>query len=208
MKNNQNKKAGMRLKNTRVTSSVARRKILATLLAEKNSGRKISLKIGSSSLHWLVKYAKSHVFGAFEADFWWKIENSPPSEKSPPSNVWISDSGRKISLKFGEDLFFLEITWIWAENTFDFPILAEKSASKPVFWWSPEFGRKKRLIFRFWPKKQSQNRWRPFFFFFGEHLNLGGKNVWFSDFGRKNSLKIGEDLFFFGGHLNLGGNNI
>ena len=28
--------------------------------------------------HWLVKYAKSHVFCAFEADFLQKIENSPP----------------------------------------------------------------------------------------------------------------------------------
>ena len=31
--------------------------------------------------HWLVKYAKSHVFVAFEADFWLKIENSPPQRK-------------------------------------------------------------------------------------------------------------------------------
>ena len=30
---------------------------------------------------WPVKYAKSHVFGAFEADFWLKIENSPPQTK-------------------------------------------------------------------------------------------------------------------------------
>ena len=28
--------------------------------------------------HWLVKYAKSHVFCAFEADFLRKMENSPP----------------------------------------------------------------------------------------------------------------------------------
>ena len=35
-----------------------------------------------------------------------------------------------------------------------------------------------------------------FFFFFGDHLILGGKNVWISDFGRKISLNFGEDLFF------------
>ena len=36
-----------------------------------------------------------------------------------------------------------------------------------------------------------------FFFLFGDHLNLGEKNVWISDFGRKISLNFGEDLFFF-----------
>ena len=52
-------------------------------------------------------------------------------------NVWISDFGRKISLNFGEDLFFfcflffffLETTWIWAKKTFESPISAEKSLS-------------------------------------------------------------------------------
>ena len=43
-------------------------------------------------------------------------------------------------------------------------------------------------------KNQSQNRWRPFFF--GDHLILGGKKLWIPDFGRKISLKSGEDLFF------------
>ena len=44
-------------------------------------------------------------------------------------NVWISDFVQKISLNFGEDLFFLR---------------------------PPVFGRKKRLDFRFCPKNQSQ----------------------------------------------------
>ena len=35
-----------------------------------------------------------------------------------------------------------------------------------------------------------------FFVFFGDHLILGGKNVWISDFGRKITLNFGEDLFF------------
>ena len=51
-----------------------------------------------------------------------------------------------------------------------------------------------------------------FFFFFGDHLNLGGKNLWISDFGRKITLNSGEDLFFFffffGDHLILGGKNL
>ena len=79
-----------------------------------------------------MKYAKSHVFGAFEADFLWKIENSPPS------NVWISDFGRKIRLNFGEDLFF----------------------------------------------------------FFGDHLILGGKNLWSSDFGKKSDSFSAKTFFF------------
>ena len=88
---------------------------------------------GSSPPHWLVKYAKTHVFCAFEADFLWKMENSPPPyEKSPPSNVWTCEIGRKIALKFGEDLFF----------------------------------------------------------FFGDHLILGGKNVWTSDLSETFRLKF------------------
>ena len=39
-------------------------------------------------------------------------------------------------------------------------------------------------------------RWRPFFFFFfGDHLFLGWKNVWNSEFDRQISLNFGEDLF-------------
>ena len=34
-------------------------------------------------------------------------------------------------------------------------------------------------------------------FFFGDHLILGEKNVWISDFGWKITLNFGEDLFFF-----------
>ena len=55
-----------------------------------------------------------------------------------------------------------------------------------------DFGRK--ITLNFGAKIQSQNRRRPFFFF-GDHLILGEKNLC----GRKFSLKIGEDLFFFFG---------
>ena len=35
-----------------------------------------SVASGGGGMH-----AKSHVFSAFEADFWWKNENSPPQRK-------------------------------------------------------------------------------------------------------------------------------
>ena len=48
-------------------------------------------------------------------------------------NLWISEFGRKITLNFGEDLFFfffyLEITWFWAEKTFEFPSFPRHFAS-------------------------------------------------------------------------------
>ena len=45
------------------------------------------------------------------------------------------------------------------------------------------FGRKKRLNFRFWPKI-SLNLGEDLFFF-GDHLFLGGKNVWISEVSEK-----------------------
>ena len=79
--------------------------------------------------------------------------------------VQISDFGWKITLDFGEDLFFLEITWFWAKKSFEFPISAEKSLSISV----------------------------KTFFFFGNHLILGEKIVRISDFGWKITLNFGED---------------
>ena len=38
---------------------------------------------------------------------------------------------------------------------------------------------------------------KTFFFFFGDHLILGEKNVWISDFGRKITLNFGEDIRIF-----------
>ena len=82
------------------------------------------------------------------------------------------------------------------------PIFCEKLKIAPPIEKQPPL---KRLNFRIWPKNQSQFR----LFFFGDHLNLGGKNLWISDFGRKISLNFGEDLFFcFGDHLILGGKNL
>ena len=44
----------------------------------------------------------------------------------------------------------------------------------------------KRLNFGFRPKNQTQFRRRPFFFFFGDHLILGGKNLRISEKFRLN----------------------
>ena len=44
-------------------------------------------------------------------------------------------------------------------------------------------------------KNHSQFWWTPFFF--GDHLILGEKNVWSSDFGRKITLNFGEDIRIF-----------
>ena len=75
-----------------------------------------------------------------------KLKIAPPYENSPPSNVWISEFGRKISLNFGEDLFF-----------------------------------------------------------FGDHLNLGGKNLWISELSEKfrldfrtNRVKLIQEQWKFG----------
>ena len=76
-------------------------------------------------------------------------------------NLWISDLGRKtvsISVKI---FFFLENTWFWAEKTFEFRISAEKSLLTPI------------------------SVKTVFFFFFGEHLIFGEKNLWISELSEK-----------------------
>ena len=113
-------------------------------------------------------------FCAFEADFLEKMENSPPIRKEPPSNVWICEIGRKITLNFGGDLFFF--------FSGDHLILGGKNR------WISDFGRKTTLNF-------GEDLF--FFFFFWDHLIFGRKNLWISDFGRKINLNFGEDLFFF-----------
>ena len=81
-------------------------------------------------------------------------------------SVWISTTGRKIRLNFGEDLFFLlEITCFWAEKAFEFPILAKKSVSISV-----------KTFF--------------FLFFFRDHLLFGWKSVWISEFSKKFRLNF------------------
>ena len=94
--------------------------------------------------HWPKKYAKYHVFSAFEADFCSKNENSPPTEIGD-EKLWRTccdlDHGHHLKLLRKTDwillkTFFFEITWFWTE--------------KPIkIWWrpffflrSPYFGRK------------------------------------------------------------------
>ena len=54
----------------------------------------------------------------------------------PPRQPKPNDFGRKITLNFGEDLFFffffLETTCVWVEKTFESTISAEKSLSISV----------------------------------------------------------------------------
>ena len=96
----------------------------------------------------------------------------------PPNQPKRNESGRKISLNFGEDLFFFFF----------------------FFGVQPDFGRKNRLNFRFRPKNQSQFWWRPFFFWrtpdFGRKITFNfGEDLFFffwrtPDFGRKNRLNF------------------
>ena len=147
---------------------------------------------GSSPPHWLVKYAKSHAFCAFEANFMWKMENSPPHSKTAPPQTSefakLDEIAASILAKtffFFFFFFFFEITWFWSEKTFEFRISAEKSLrilAKTFFFFflffflrSPDFGRKKPLNFGFRPN-------------FGEDLFFF---CWSSpDFGRKKALNF------------------
>ena len=124
------------------------------------------LKGSSVARGGLVKYAKSHVFCAFEADFLWKMENSPPhTKRALPQTFELAKLDEK-SL------------WILAKTFF-------------FFWRSPNFGRKKSLNFGFRPKNHSGFWRRPFFFFFfGGHLILGGKNLWISELFETFRLKF------------------
>ena len=90
----------------------------------------------------------------------------------PPTDLNVTNPAKNQSQFWWRPFFFifififLETTWIWAKKTFEFPISAEKSVSILVknffffFWRPPEFGRKKRLNFRFRPKNHSQFWWR------------------------------------------------
>ena len=106
---------------------------------------------GSSPPHWLVKYAKSHASCAFETDFLWKMENSPPHSKTAPPQT-------------SEFAKFDEIAASILVKTFFF-----------FFRRSPNFGRKKALNFGLRPKNHSEFWRRPFFFFFWRSPNFGRK---------------------------------
>ena len=131
---------------------------------------------------WLVKYAKSHVFYAFEADFLWKMENSPPIRKEPPLKRSNLRNWKKNHPEFWRRPFFF---YFFGDHL----ILGGKNL------WILDSGRKITLNFG------------EAFFFFWDHLILGGKNLWILDFGRKITLNFGEDLFFFWRSPNFGRKN-
>ena len=90
---------------------------------------------------------------------------------NPPHQPKTKDFGRKISLHF------------------------EKSVSisgciPPHQPKHNDFGRKISLNF-------NEDLFLFFYFYFGDHLILGGKYVWTSDFGRKFTLNFGEDIRIF-----------
>ena len=88
----------------------------------------------------------------------------------PPHQSQPNDFGRKITLNFGEDLFFffLETTWFWAKKTFKFEISAENSVSKSA----------------------------KTFFFFGDHLILGEKTFEFEISAENSVSKSGKTSEF------------
>ena len=132
----------------------------------------------------------------------------------------LSEFEWKMGRTLSKDLFFfffLEITWFWAEKSFEFRISAEKSpwilAKTFFFFFFGDhliLGRKKLWISDFGRKITLNFGEDLFFFFSGDHLILGRKKLWISDFGRKITLNFGEDLFFFffGDHLILGGKKL
>ena len=85
----------------------------------------------------------------------------------------MCDFGPKIRLNFGEDLFFY--FYFFGDHLF----LGWKTV------WIPDFGRKIRLNFG-----------EDLFFFVRDDLFLSWKIVWISEFGRKIRLNFAEDLFF------------
>ena len=86
---------------------------------------------GSSPPHWPEKYAKWHVFSAFEADFFSKHENSLPEGIWWPSceGFAVIRAEEPLNFRFRPKNpsqfwwgpFFLEITCFWAEKPFQFP---------------------------------------------------------------------------------------
>ena len=138
--------------------------------------------------HWLVKYAKSHVFGAFKADFWWKIENSPPPKEIGcrscevhvvilPEKAFKFPISAEKAVSILVKTFFLT-TCFWAVKTLEFPIWAEKSVSISV----------KTFFFLeticFWAEKKFE-----FPSFPRNSLSIFGQTVWFWFKNNENSVQ-------------------
>ena len=89
----------------------------------------------------------------------------------PPHQSKPNDLGRKITLNFGEDLFFF---FFFGDHLILGRINVQIS----------DFGRKITLNF-------GEDLF--FFFFFGDHLILGGKNVQISVFSQKITLNFEDN---------------
>ena len=83
------------------------------------SHRNSTYSIGISSVespHWLVKYAKSHVFGAFEANFCEKLKIAPPHKKTAPLKRLNSGLRPKNQTQFRRRPFFF---FFWRPPNFE-----------------------------------------------------------------------------------------
>ena len=115
--------------------------------SEGESFRLMFYSDGTSSVarggHWPEKYAKSHVFGAFEAEFCPIMKTAPPKGYGSRSCKGVAVLRTEEFLKF--------------ENS------AEKSvliSVKTFFCRSPVFGRKEPFNLRFRPNNPSQFRFQ------------------------------------------------
>ena len=114
--------------------------------------------------------------GGFRGEGW--------GDASPPTSLKVTILAEKSALILNNSAPFRDAS---PHTDLNVTNPAEKSLSILVksffFWRPPDFGRKKRLNFRFRPKNQSQFWWRPFFFFFFFFWRP-------PDFGRKKRLNF------------------
>ena len=117
--------------------------------------------------------------------FWEKWKIAPPHSKTAPpqTSEFAKLDEKSVSISVKTFFFFFEITWFWAKKSFEFRISAEKSLSIlvktffffPVFWRSPNFGRKKSFEFPSFPRNFvsifRQTVWNCFYF--NEHSSQG-----------------------------------
>ena len=116
-----------------------------------------------------------------------KIAPPPPIGKQPPLKRLNFRIWPKNQSQFRRRLFF----FLWRSPEFgrkkplNFGVRPKNQSQYffllCYFWRSPEFGRKKHLNFG---RKISLNFGEDLFFFFGDHLILGGKKLRISKFPR------------------------
>ena len=112
-----------------------------------------------------------------------KLKIAPPHKKTAPLKrldfrVGPNNPSQNRRIFFYLFIYFSKTTWFWAKKRFEFEISAENSVSKSV---------------------------KTFFFFFGDHLILGGKKLWISEVSEKfrlnfraNRVKLIQEQWKFG----------